>query len=113
MKPIALIAGFLLVALMLFLTIDLLQQNLARKRAQAIRRGDTKLQVRRLLGNPSAITTSGFFDSSESWAYGGYVDWPNLMSSPVRVRLFGPDSDEVSVRFNSAGKVDRIIVPKR
>jgi len=111
LKIIALIAACLLAALVLFSTVDAVRQNLAFKRAAVIHIGDSKKRVRQVLGKPSDVVFS-LFSGNEIWAYGGHVDWPNLTTSPMRFRFFGPDSDEVSVRFDSYGKVDRITIPK-
>jgi hypothetical protein len=54
---------------------------------RAVKVGDTKEQVRQALGRPSGIIVAGNFDDSETWAYGGYVDWRNLLSCPLRSRL--------------------------
>ena len=52
------------------------------------------------------------FDSTETWAYGGYLNWQQLFSEPLRIRLFGPDADELAIRFDKAGRVTRVILPK-
>src|SRR5262252_8061539 len=97
------IAAVLLACLMAFLTADACRARSALRRAKAVKVGDMKQQVRKVLGKPSEITTAGIFDNSETWAYGGYVDWGNLLSCPIHFRLFGPDADEVAIRFSSSG----------
>lgn len=103
-------AALLLVALLVFLTVDAWRSNSAFKKAQAVRIGDSKQQVRRVLGRPTEIGSSGIFDPSESWSYGGYFDWQRVT---LRFRLFGPDANEVAVRFDNAGRVNRIQIPKK
>jgi outer membrane protein assembly factor BamE (lipoprotein component of BamABCDE complex) len=113
MKLTVRIATIGLACLMVLVTVDTYRARSAARRARALKVGDTKEQVRHALGRPSGITIPGNFDDSETWAYGGYVDWRNLLSCPVRSRLFGPDPDEVAVQFNSSGRVSRIILPQR
>lgn len=100
------------VCLMVLLTVDACRARSAARRAKTIKLGDTKQQVRQKLGRPSDITVAGIFDHSETWAYGGYVDWQHLPSCPIRFRLFGPDSDEAAIRFNKLGRVSRVIMPQ-
>jgi hypothetical protein len=92
------IGAILLTCLTVLLTVDARQAQSALRRAKAIKVGDTRQEVRRTLGRPSDITVAGIFDGSETWAYGGYVDWGHLLSCPVRFRLFGPDSDELGIK---------------
>lgn len=112
MKTTLRIAAVFLACLMALLTIDNCQARSALRRAKAVKVGDTKQQVRNVLGRPSAITVAGIFDNSETWAYGGYVDWGDLLSCPIHIRIFGPDSDEVAIRFNTSGKVSKITLPE-
>src|SRR5437870_8270197 len=112
MKLTAGIAAVLLACLMVLLTVDARRDRSAPRRAKAIKIGETRQQVRHILGRPSDVTTAGIFDRSETWAYGGYVDWGHLLSTPVRLRIFGPDADEVAIQFNSSGTVSRVIVPQ-
>lgn len=105
-------AAAFLACLMALLTVDDCRTRSALRRAKAVKVGDTKQQVRNVLGRPSAVTTAGIFDNSETWAYGGFVDWRNLLSSPIHIRLFGPDADEVAIRFNNSGRVSKIIQPE-
>ena len=113
MKLIAAITGLILIMLIVFLSADAFRVESARKRVAAVKIGDTKQQVRRVLGPPTESTVAGLFDSSETWVYGGRIDWHRLTSQPIRFRLFGPDADEVAVRFDNAGKVTRIIIPNQ
>ena len=113
MKLIARIAFLLLACVMVLLTVDACRARSAPGRAKAIRIGDTKQQVRRAMGWSGIVTTAGIFNPSETWVYGGYVDWKHMMSRPVRIRIFGPDEDEVAIRFDDSGRVSRVIVPKQ
>ena len=113
MKVIAWIAALLVAMLMVFLTVDRFRATSAPRRAKGIRVGYTKQQVRRILGRPSEITIAGFFDNSETWAYGGHMHWQHLTSYPVRFRLLGPDADEVAIQFDGEEKVTKVIIPKQ
>lgn len=108
LKVIASIAALIIALIMLLLAVDSLRGNLSAKRAKAVKIGDSKAQVRRVLGRPTGVIIGSY----EYWAYGSFVDWKNLSSCPIRFRLFGPDGDEVSIRFDSQGKVDQIDIPK-
>lgn len=111
MKLAVRIAALLGILLMAFLTTDAIRARSAPRRAMAVKIGDSRAQVRSKLGRPSAIT-HGIFNSSETWAYGGYLNWQHLESF-IRFRLFSPDADEVAIQFDDDGKVSRIIIPKR
>ena len=107
------IAAAFLACLIALLTMDNCRARSALRRAKSVKVGDTKQQVRNVMGRQSAITVAGIFDGSETWAYGGYVDWDDLLSCPIHIRLFGPDADELAIRFNNSGKVSKIILPER
>jgi outer membrane protein assembly factor BamE (lipoprotein component of BamABCDE complex) len=106
LKVIAYIAAFFVAVAMLLTAADSVRGNLSVKRAKAVKIGDSKAQVRRVLGRPTGVTIGSY----EYWEYGSYVDWKNLC---YRFRLFGPDNDEVSIRFNDEGKVNKVFIPKR
>lgn len=112
MKTTLRIAAVFLACIMVLLTVDACRARSALRRVNSVKVGDTKQQVRNVLGRPSEITTAGIFDNSETWAYGGYVDWGDLLSCPIHIRLFGPDADEVAIRFNSTGRVSKILLPE-
>jgi outer membrane protein assembly factor BamE (lipoprotein component of BamABCDE complex) len=97
---------------MLLLTVDGCRAALASKKANRINVGDSKQQVRWVLGWPTEITTAGLFNPAETWAYGGYLNWNQIFSQPLRFRLFGPDADEVAIRFDKSGRVSKVILPK-
>ena len=104
------IVALLVASLMIFLTVDAFPDRSPPIRARNLRIGDTRQQVRRVLGQPSEITVAGIFDPSETWAYGGRINWQHLS---IRFRIFGPDADEVAIQFDKAGKVRRVIIPKQ
>jgi outer membrane protein assembly factor BamE (lipoprotein component of BamABCDE complex) len=103
-------AALLIGTLLVFLAVDAFRSKSAIKRATVIRIGDSKQQVKRVLGRPSDIGVAGFFDHSETWAYGGYMDWQGVT---FRLRLFGPEDNEVAVQFDKAGKVSQVFIPKK
>jgi outer membrane protein assembly factor BamE (lipoprotein component of BamABCDE complex) len=105
------IALLLVALLLMFLAFDALRSTSAPRRAEAVRVGDTKKQVRSVMGLPSEVTCAGIFDKSETWVYGGIMDWNHLMSRPFRFRLFGPNRDEVAIQFDGDGSVKRVIIP--
>lgn len=109
MKVITSIAALIIAVIMLLLAVDSVRGNLSGKRAKVVKIGDSKAQVRRVLGRPTGVIIGNY----EYWAYGSFIDWKNLSSCPIRFRLFGPDDDEVSIRFDSLGKVNQIDIPKR
>lgn len=114
MKQAVRIAFLLVVLLMIFLGVDGIRAGFAPGKARGVRIGDSREQVRSKLGRPSAVTQAGIFNCSETWAYGGYLDWQHLTSCglPIRLRIFGPEADEVAIRFDDEGKVSKVIIPK-
>jgi len=110
LKVVAYIVALVIALIMFLLAVDAVHGNLSVKRAKAVKIGDSKAQVRRVLGRPTGVTIGNY----EYWEYGSYIDWNNLSwGPPLRFRLFGPDNDEVSVRFNDAGKVNKVFIPKQ
>ena len=89
--------AFFAAALLLFLAVDAFRSRSAVKKAVAIKVGDSKQQVRRVLGRPSSIGVAGIFDHTETWAYGGFVDWQRITSSPLPSAF----SDQILMRFPS------------
>jgi hypothetical protein len=100
-----------------------------RSHAERIRVGESKLNVEHLLGSPTAVfraserrpTTIGealVYRSSETWAYGSSFDFRNSFSSefpyfnPIRLRLFGPHSDDVALEFDSSERVSAVSIPE-
>jgi hypothetical protein len=125
---IAIAGAFVLFALSP-VVVDALHTRSARRRALLVHVGDSKEDVRRILGEPdgtfargsglfSGSIIAGFRASPESWYWGSMFDWGNCFQNefpyffPVRIRLFGPDSDDVAVSFDDKGKVVQVDVPE-
>jgi hypothetical protein len=53
----------------------------------------------------------------ETWAYGNSFDWTNCFYSkfpyffPIKFRLFFPDANDISIEFDSTGRVERVSIP--
>ncbi len=102
---------FLLLAI--FLAVDGARSRRAPRKVLAVKVGDSKAEVRRIMGRPSGVTTAGIFDHAETWAYGGYLNWAHTLSKGfLRFRLFGPDHDEVAIQFDGDGNVKKIVMPE-
>lgn len=93
-----------------------------RKRAVSLKAGDTKADVQRVLGRPVSVFVPApgtnfvawlLSVKSETWAYGSRYDLGALFhgESPLRLRLFRPESNDVAVVFNSSGRVAQVIIP--
>ncbi|MBI3879028.1 MAG: hypothetical protein HY301_03075 [Verrucomicrobia bacterium] len=93
-------------------------------RAKSLKDGDSKEAVRNLLGKPDHIFFPPkemptnplaflFIVSRETWAYGSRLkpqtNFPYVV--PFRLRLFGPDADEVAVKFDSSNRVAEVTIP--
>jgi len=56
-------------------------------------------------------------ETPEEWSYGKRFDWKHSLRGefpyvwPLRVRVFGPDPDDVMIEFDDDGNVSEIIVP--
>ena len=85
--------------------------------------GDTKDDLQRVLGRPTCVfippTGTNFVAlllsvHSETWAYGSRFDLRLAFrgESPLRFRMFRPDSNDMTVVFESSGRVAQVIVPK-
>jgi hypothetical protein len=120
----------LLVLLLLLVLVALDAQRPERlaARASRIKVGDSKATVTSILGEPDGTWRKGtglldgtwLFPGStpERWAYGrrlaDLADWfdrepPFII--PIRVRLFGPDPDDVGIEFDDDGKVKSVTIP--
>src|SRR5690242_6902411 len=89
-----------------------------------LKQGDTRLQVQKTLGRPVKVFTplpdakTNFTARllsvrSETWAYGRRFD-PGLVfrgEFPIPLRMFAPEENDVSVVFDSAGKVAEVVIP--
>ena len=95
-------------------------------RVQRIKVGDSKERVVATLGRaakvftpPQKIPTGMYFGVRvETWAYGKLFDWQHCFDNcrflcfwPFKVRLFGPDADDVRIEFDSTGRVSRVLMP--
>jgi outer membrane protein assembly factor BamE (lipoprotein component of BamABCDE complex) len=93
-------------------------------RAQTLKPGDSKEKVREVLGKPTSVfltspqaKTNWIYlilgVQKETWAYGHRFDsQAKFPYFSLRIRLFGPDTDDVSVTFDSSGRVLGVKVPK-
>ena len=123
-KNILIVGG--LVGLFIFLAafcLSLIPSKSLAERAQTIKRGIPKEKVREILGKPTGIFlpptgtnvnifTLLFCVNSETWAYGHWFrqssDFPYFT---YNVRLFHPDTNEISITFDSGGKVASVYIP--
>jgi len=121
--------GFFL-SISLPIIIDKINVHSYRKNASLIKFGVDKTEVQHILGKPTSRFRkgSGLFDgkyflfervplSPERWAYGSVFDFNDCFQKefpyffPLRIRLFGPDSDDISIEFDDNGKVTKVIIP--
>jgi outer membrane protein assembly factor BamE (lipoprotein component of BamABCDE complex) len=99
--------------------IDWVSTRTSTTRVRAVRVGDTKHQVEQILGRPVTTFTPSFLFGvrSETWAYGSRLELRRPFIAefpyffPVRVRLFQPDADDVSIESDSSGRVSNIVTP--
>jgi hypothetical protein len=109
-------AAVLLVPLGLFM-VDCWLSLRFKERAQAVRVGDSRETVLRLLGEPTRkFPTPGLLtvvDSTERWVYGPRsISWTKSGWPRLVFRLFDkPDDEDIVIRFRKDGTVDRVIVP--
>lgn len=122
MKKLAIMLALLLVFLMALSVADMWHLGSLRKRAVSLKAGDTKADVRRVLGRPVSVLLPApgtnfvawlLSVKSETWAYGSRYDLGALFhgESPLRLRLFRPESNDVAVAFTSSGRVAQVIIP--
>ena len=127
-KRLGIILGLALLVAMLAVGIDRLTAQSLAKRVRAVRIGDSQQQVAQLVGRPVGTFTplpeaqtnmvaAILSVRSETWAYGSRLnlrhpfekEFPYFL--PIRFRLFHPDADDVSIEFDSSGRVSRITIP--
>jgi hypothetical protein len=93
------------------------------KRSGRVSIGDSKDQVKQIMGEPNASwdRQKAFMTNREmppGFAYGKSMDWGNAFHSdfpfffPFRIRLFGPDADDIVVEFDDKWIVTEIRHPK-
>jgi|YelNatPaOPRAMG01_1025707.scaffolds.fasta_scaffold53320_3 outer membrane protein assembly factor BamE (lipoprotein component of BamABCDE complex) len=89
-----------------------------RQPEQSVLVGDSKEDVLRKLGKPSAIFTN-VFDylkyGGEVWAYGRELDLRAAIRGefPFKLRIFAPDENDIVIIFDSSGRVKQIQTPKK
>jgi hypothetical protein len=107
--------------------VDGLHSRSVARRLPFIRAGDSKEKVMVTLGRATKVFEApakapvGFYWGPlvETWAYGNRFDWPHCFYStfpyfcPLKLRIFGPASDDFTVEFDSKGKVTNIYTPAR
>ena len=127
MKKFAIILGLLIVLLMSLSAADIWHSASLRKRAMLLKPGDTKADVQRALGRPTRVFLPPPLDTnlnfvvwllsvhSETWAYGSTFGLSLAFrgASPLRLRLFQPDSNDVVVVFGSSDRVAQVDVPNQ
>ena len=128
MKKLGIIVVVILILGALVVAIDCLSAHSLTKRARAIRVGDSKQQVERLLGRPVTSFTplpearTNFVAAllsvrSETWAYGSRLELRDPFQAefpyffPIRLRLFKPEADDIAIEFDSSGRVSEITIP--
>src|SRR2546426_992786 len=124
MKRILLFAAILFLAIAGVIGLDIFHGKSLRPRAQAIKVGDSRQRVEQVLGRPIVVFTPPSEGTKglvivrpETWAYGRrlqlrdafYGEFPYFR--PLRVRLFGPDDDDVAIEFDASGKVSSVSIP--
>jgi hypothetical protein len=130
------IIGFVLLlsAIVLFLVaaFDSRRTMSIKRLAKQVKVGDSKQSVRKSLGDPDGIYQpsekliaeahtnwiAAFFTvGRETWAYGRRLDFKHAFSRefpyfyPVRIRMFRPDSEDLSIEFDLSGKVVKVTGP--
>ena len=112
--------SFLLVAAF---CLSLIPSKSLAARAQTIKRGDSKEKVRETLGKPTNvflpptgtnvnILTLLLCVNSETWAYGHwFCQSPRFPYFTYNLRLFHPDTNDISVTFDSGGRVASVYIP--
>jgi hypothetical protein len=128
MKAFMSIAALALLIIMSAAVMDSFRAHRFVTKVQAIKAGDGKEQVEAKLGRatrvfrpPEKVSHPLFLFLGvqvETWAYGERFDWQHCFHSkfpyfwPLKFRLFGPDMDDVTVEFDSTGKVRRFSTPR-
>ena len=122
MKKLGITLALLVVLLMSLTLADARRSNSLRKRAMLLKPGDSKADVRRVLGRPTCVFSPPTNANlgvwllsvhSETWAYGSTFDLPLAFrgESPLRFRIFRPDSNDVVVIFGSSGRMSQVAAP--
>jgi len=102
---------------------DAWRVNRLQARISGVAVGDSRDHVRQVMGEPDASwdRQKEFMSNQEmpaGFAYGKTMDWSNAFHSefpfflPFRIRLFGPDRDDIVVEFDDDWIVTGIRMPK-
>jgi outer membrane protein assembly factor BamE (lipoprotein component of BamABCDE complex) len=124
---------FIGVALLALLLVgaDRLNTSFLVRKVRVLQVGDSKQRVEYVLGSPASVfnpmtdarsnlAVALLSVSSETWAYGRYLDFhqPFHTEYPyffpgdmLRFRIFKPDSDDIAIEFDSSGRVRNITTP--
>jgi hypothetical protein len=90
---------------------DYLRYSSDLKRASTIQIGDTRDEVRRIMGEPVAkFGISEVHSEGELWAYGRVYNPVSIFS--FRLRLMSPLDDDVSIRFSAENTVVTVRIPE-
>jgi hypothetical protein len=124
-KPLAIIVVLVALAVLPVVIHGILRSRSFLSRVQSIQVGDSKEQVLAKAGRPTEVfappqQVPGFFHLGvrvETWAYGQRFEWQHPFYPqfpyfwPLKVRLFRPGANDVTIEFDSTGKVSRIPTP--
>jgi len=122
MKKVGLVLGVVTLLAMLASLVDFWQFGSLKRRAFLIKPGATKVEVQRVLGRPTTVfmpyTGTNFLVwvlsvPSETWAYGSTFDLPSALHGelPLHLRMFRPESNDLTIVFGASGRVAQVIVP--
>lgn len=130
-RIVGIIVLLLIATIVLFVIYEKTWTSAIHRQARSIAIGTTHEEVTDILGAPTMRFKrgSGPFDqtplvvfmgeSPEVWAYGSRFDWSNcvmdtfpFVGSPFRLRMFGPDEEDVAVEFDEQGRVSKVTIPQ-
>ena len=95
-----------------------------RARARAIKVGDTKTEVERVMARPDSVFTANqspalrFYHRYDTWSYRGFI-WTGAEFSPRApfvylphlINVLGTDSDDIVFEFDTSNRVVNITIP--
>ena len=125
MRRFVIIFVLAILAVAVLTMLDVFRSRSFATKVQSIKVGDSREEVVATLGRATQVfrpppqIPSGLYLGVrvETWAYGKRFDWQHCLHSdfpffwPLKVRLFGPDADDVEVEFDSTGRVRRVLTP--
>src|SRR6266850_2205032 len=125
MRRFAIIFALVTLAVVALTVLDAFRSRSFAASVRSIKLGASREEVVATLGRATQVFTppqkipSGLYLGVrvETWAYGKRFDWQDCFLSkfpyfwPFKVRLFGPESDDVEVEFDSTGRVSRVLIP--